>query len=111
MKFKSVFLAHAFLALSACAVAGDYKQDTPRVEKELLPFSIGFRLDGTAVVLDENNKVVQPKEVSLPTKAEAIEALGNISYVKYKGSCKVMMVIGGVYYLFDLPKAYCDQVN
>lgn len=97
-------------ALSACAIA-DVKQQTPEKERpqKYLPFVLGFTAEGLPVVMDKSGNPIEPERASLPVKATEIEALQTISYIKYKGSCKILMYMGGKYYQFVLPDEYCKQ--
>ena len=96
--------------LSACATAGVKKEDSTNVSQaEYLPFVVLFKADGTPVIKGRDGVDIQGEEVTFPVKATAIESLETISYIKYKGSCKVVMYIAGKYIQYTLPDIYCQN--
>lgn len=99
--------------LSACAIAGDgnkYDQENPTEQKdEYLPFYIAIKTDGTPVIKGRDGEVFPGEEVSLPIKSTLIESFQTISYIKYHGSCKIVVDMDGKKIAFILPDSYCQS--
>lgn len=109
MKQVKVFVAMFFVCvLSACALADVKKEERPK-DEQYLPFMIMFKADGTPVITGRDGEVVQGEEVSFPVKATSVDSLETISFIKYTGSCKVIMYIAGKYLQYTLPDWYCEQ--
>ncbi len=99
----SALLACA-MAFSLAACADESKEpETRPIDRKLLPFSIGFDLDGQPVVLDEKGNRIEPTQVTFPIKATEIESVDSISMVQYKGSHVKLIKIGNKYYAIPLP--------
>ena len=88
-------------ALNACAEYPRKSADSQSAE--YLPFSIRFDQKGNVIVLDENGRPVPPRDVEFPVRATALENVGSLSYVQYRGSHKMMIVVGGRAYIIPLP--------
>lgn len=100
--------------LSACAIAGDAtrydpKEDTQDKKTEYLPFVIAIKVDGTPVIKGRDGKEYTGEEVSLPLKSTLIESFQTISYIKYHGSCKIVIDMNGKKLEFVLPDSYCES--
>ena len=110
---KSMAALSVTAALSACAMAGgstDYKPDRPApTESEYLPFYIAIKTDGTPVVVGRDGKEYEGKPVSFPLNASRIDVFKTFAYVKYKGSCEIVMDLDGQKISFSLPDSYCKS--
>lgn len=96
-----VILSAALVSLTACA---DEEKEPPREpNKDLLPFSVGFTLEGEPVVLDANGERIPPTEVAFPIKATAIERVDSVTLVQYRGSHVQLIKVAGKYFAIPLP--------
>lgn len=111
MKLVNVSVLFATLTfLSGCAIAGGGYKDEPRVEEEeYLPFFIAIKADGTPVIKGYDGEIYEGREASFPIKSTRIESFQTISYVKYRGSCKIVMDLNGKKFEYVLPDSYCEQ--
>lgn len=113
MKVFNLLLAlFVSVSLSACAMAGGTKEreQPPVVKKEeYLPFYIAIKADGTPVIKSYDGKEYPGSEVALPIRSRLIERFETISYIKYHGSCKIVMDLNGKKFEYILPDEYCSQ--
>lgn len=93
---KSV-LALCFLSITACA---QEEEKMPEPRKDLMPFTISFKLDGAPVLLDESGREIEPKQIEYPLHATAIERIDTLTLVQAKGShYKLIKLNGKEYYI------------
>lgn len=114
MKIMNLIMALGFsVSLSACAIASDttrYDPKKPQGERtEYLPFVIAIKTDGTPVIKGRDGMEYTGEEVSLPLKSTLIESFQTISYIKYHGSCKIVIDMNGKKLEFVLPDSYCKN--
>jgi len=114
MKTLNLVMALSVSALlSACAIAGDVTKHDPKKptvqQEEYLPFYIAIKADGTPVIKGRDGEMYTGEEISLPLKSTLIESFQTISYIKYHGSCKIVIDMNGKKLEFVLPDSYCAQ--
>lgn len=102
-KMVGAKLMAVLMVLSVSACAEEEKPTRPIGNADLVPFFIGFTGDGKPVVIDENGDVIEPTRVDFPIKATAIESMGSITMVQYRGSHFKLIKVGNSVYSIPLP--------
>jgi len=87
----------------------DERHPTPGKDA-LLPFSIGFTLEGRPVILNAKGEVEQWEVKKLPVSTKAVYEIGTVTYAIVQGSCKVMVKVGeGIWAEKTYPSALCKK--